>query len=74
MSCYFRHLKPLFEKVGIVLTDANKKDVDRAIHDLLGIKYKDCSATWKEVKKRMAADEDAFATELRKKMAETKEE
>ena len=68
MSCYFRHMKPVFEKAGIVVTDDNKKEVDRAIHEIVGIKYKDCPPTWKEVKKRIAADEDDFAHELCKRI------
>ena len=68
MSCYFRHMKPIFEKAGIVVTDDNKKQVDRAIHEIVGVRYKDCPLTWKEVKNRIAADEEGFANELSKKI------
>ncbi len=66
MTCYFRHLKGVFEKAGIEVTDENKREVDKLIHGLVHKRYKDCPATWKEVKKRIAADEDGFAAELRR--------
>ena len=50
MSCYFRHLKETFAEAGIEITPANKRDVDRAIHKLVGVPYKDCPATWKALK------------------------
>ncbi len=61
-------MKPVFEKAGVVVTEANKKEVDRAIHEIVGVRYKDCPPTWKEVKKRIAADEDGFAAELGKRV------
>jgi hypothetical protein len=68
MTCYFRHLKTIFEKTGITITKENKKDVDRVIHRIVGIEYKNCSATWKEVKKRIAEDEESFVNTLKSKL------
>ena len=34
MSCYFRHLKDIFEEAGVEVTKENKKEIDRVIHDL----------------------------------------
>jgi len=65
MTCYFRHLKTVFEKVGVDVTEANKREIDRVIHGIVGVEYKNCSATWKEVKKRLAEDEDRFITTLK---------
>jgi hypothetical protein len=65
VTCYFRHLKAVFEKAGVTITTANKREVDRIIHNIVGREYKNCSATWKEVKKRLADDEDAFITTLK---------
>ena len=65
MSCYFRHLKTIFEKTGIIITKENKQDIDRAIHNIVGIEYKNCSTTWKEVKKRIAEDEENFVNMLK---------
>ena len=65
MTCYFRHLKAVFEKAGVDVTEANKRELDRVIRGIVGVEYKDCSATWKEVKKRLAEDEDGFITALK---------
>jgi hypothetical protein len=70
MTCYFRHLKPIFEKAGVIITKENKKDVDRAIHSIVGIEYKNCPATWKEVKKRIIEDEQSFVNAIKNKLTE----
>lgn len=65
MSCYLRHMKDLIEEAGVELKD--KKDrmaVDKAIHSLVNVEYKDCSTTWKEIKK-LKEDEN-----FRKKLIE----
>jgi molecular chaperone GrpE (heat shock protein) len=66
MTCYFRHLKPIFQKAGITITKENKQKIDKAIHSIVKTQYKNCPATWKEVKKRIAEDEDNFVTMLKK--------
>ena len=68
MTCYFRHLNDVFDKAGVTVTKENKKDVDRAIHSIVGIEYKNCPATWKEVKKRIAEDEESFVNTLKSKL------
>ncbi len=65
MTCYFRHLKTIFEKAGITVTKENKQDIDRIIHNIVGIDYKNCPATWKEVKKAIAEDEENFLKQLK---------
>ncbi len=45
MSCYFRHLKDIFAEAGIEVTKANRKELDRAFHDIVGVVYKDCPTT-----------------------------
>lgn len=67
MTCYFRHLQGIFEKAGIEVTEANKREIDRVIHEIVGVKYKDCPSTWKELKKRVAQDEELFVLELMEK-------
>jgi hypothetical protein len=57
MSCYFRHIKHLFAEAGLEITPDNKKAVDRAIHRMVGVDYKDCPATWKRVKARFLSDD-----------------
>jgi len=70
MTCYFRHLKSIFEKTGITITKENKRDVDRIIHNIVGVNYKNCPATWKEVKKRIAEDEENFVKQLKREWTE----
>jgi uncharacterized protein with HEPN domain len=70
MTCYFRHLKTVFEKAEIVVTNENKRLIDKIIHKMVGIEYKNCSATWKEVKKRIAEDEKDFVNILKKEIVE----
>lgn len=65
MTCYFRHLQPIFEKAGIAVTSQNKKELDRIIHRMVKVEYKNCPATWKEVKKLIAEDEDKFISKLK---------
>ena len=67
MTCYFRHkqMKDVFERAGVVVTKENRKDVDRAIHSIVGVEYKSCPDTWRAVKARLSEDEDAFIQELR---------
>lgn len=64
MTCYFRHMKDVFSRAGIEVTKENKKALDRAIHSYVGVEYKDCSSSWKEVKK-LAEDEEAFIAMLK---------
>lgn len=65
ITCYLRHLQDVFKKAGIELTKENKREIDRVIHDIVGVEYKNCSATWKEVKKKIAIDEDGFVSKLK---------
>jgi len=65
MTCYFRHLREVFEKAGIEVTNQNKREIDRIIHGIVGVEYKSCSDAWREVKKRIADDEQAFVSSLR---------
>ena len=59
MSCYFRHLKDIFDAAGIEVTGENKKAVDAAVHALLGTVYKDCMSTWRTFKEKVGTDEKA---------------
>jgi hypothetical protein len=63
VTCYFRHLKEVFKKAGIEATFEHR--TDRVIHDIVGVKYKNCPAAWKQIKTRLAQDEVAFVSKLR---------
>jgi len=54
VSCYFRHLNDLFAEAGIKVTTANKKEIDKAIHQIVQVPYKNCPATWKEIKVQLS--------------------
>jgi len=68
MTCYFRHMKDVFVEIGVEVTKENKKEIDRKIHGILGVQYKDCSTTWKHVKARLADNREAFINELRTRL------
>ena len=72
MTCYFRHLAPLFKKAGIEVTQQNRQEIDRIIHSIVGVNYKNCPATWKQVKKNIMENEAAFVVDLRKAWANRK--
>jgi len=57
MSCYFRHIKSILEEAGVEVNPGNKKQIDRAIHQAVGVGYKDCPATWKRLKQEIMTDE-----------------
>ena len=57
-------MKQVFTELGVDVKPENKRDIDREIHKLLGVEYKNCSTTWKEIKKRRDEDESGFMTAL----------
>lgn len=57
MSCYLRHIKDILDEAGIVITPANRKQIDQAIHQAVGVAYKNCPATWKRVKEEIKGNE-----------------
>ena len=72
MSCYFRHLKDIISTAGIEITPGNKKQIDQAIHNIVGVTYKDCPATWKRLKQEIAGDEQKqqeFINKLQKALS-----
>jgi len=69
VTCYFRHLKDVFRKAGIEVTKENKQSIDQAIHRLVNVEYKNCSTTWKEIKRRLAAGEEEFILDLKVALA-----
>ena len=66
MSCYFRHMKDVLADAGIKVTAENKKIVDRTIHELVSVEYKNCSPTWNAVKTHIKNDETARAKFIQK--------
>jgi hypothetical protein len=68
VTCYFRHLAQVFEKAGIQITPQNRQEIDRIIHDMVGVDYKNCPDTWRQVKKRVLEDEAGFVSTLKEKL------
>jgi hypothetical protein len=68
MSCYFRHISDVMEEVGVEITPHNKKGIDRVLHGIVGVEYKNCSDAWKKIKEMVKgdpADRDRFIEKLR---------
>jgi hypothetical protein len=65
VTCYFRHLKEVFQKAGIEVTKENRQEIDEIIHNVVGVKYKSCPDVWREVKKRISEDEADFVSKLK---------
>ena len=71
MSCYFRHLKELFDEAGIEVTPANRNQVDQAIHRLVNVPCKECPQAWKKLKQEILTNEEKrqeFVAKLRATM------
>ena len=72
MSCYLRHIAEILEEAGVDLNNkADRQAADKAIHELVGVEYKDCPNTWRIVK-QFKADE-GFKTKLVSKIREAVE-
>ena len=65
VTCYFRHIQHVFKKAGIEVTSENKREIDRVIHDIVGVEYKNCPVAWREGKKKIAEDEEGFVSRLK---------
>jgi hypothetical protein len=50
-------MQDIFQEAGISVNPNNKKQIDRVIHQIVGVNYKDCSKTWKAVKQTFLFDE-----------------
>jgi len=57
MSCYFRHIKNILDEAGIEVAPSNKKEIDQAFHQIVGVTYKDCPTTWERLKQELIHDE-----------------
>ncbi len=69
MSCYLRHMTDIIDEAGIVISRENRKHVDQAIHQIVGVTYKNCPAAWRKIKEAITSDEQkrrAFIDQLRR--------
>ena len=67
MTCYFRHLAQVFEKAGIQITPQNRQEIDRILHDMVGVDFKNCPDAWSQIKKSVLEDEAGFVSTLKEK-------
>jgi uncharacterized protein YeaO (DUF488 family) len=74
MSCYFRHMKEVFEEAGVKITKENKKEIDRILHSLVDVEYKNCSPTWKAIKEQIKGDDKAWNRFVKRLKDEVKKE
>lgn len=58
-------MKDIFAQIDIEITQENKKEIDRKIHEYLGVEYKNCSQTWKLIKERRAEIPEQFINDLK---------
>ena len=71
MSCYFRQLKDILAEAGVEVTPGNRKEIDRAIHKIVGVEYKDCPVAWRALKQQIMGDAQKrrdFVKKLREAM------
>ena len=61
MSCYLRHIRDVMEEAGIEITPDNRKEIDRILHGIAGVPYKDCSKAWKRIKEMVKGEPDQRA-------------
>ncbi|MBM3699709.1 MAG: hypothetical protein FJW68_02170 [Actinobacteria bacterium] len=68
-------MEQILKTAGIEVTKENKKDIDRAIHKITGINYKDCPDAWKKVKEIIktgtAEEKESFILKLKKEASGT---
>lgn len=68
MSCYLRHLNDVLIEAGIDPDRMDRKQLDRAIHRMMGVEYKHCPDAWKCVKAEIDADREGFVRRLKEVM------
>jgi len=65
-------MRDVLDEAGIEVTKENIKDVDRIIHDLVDVEYKNCSPTWKGIKEHIKGDDKARKQFIKKLKQELK--
>lgn len=68
LSCYFRYMKDVLRDEGIEIGE-KKEDVDRKIHETVGVEHRDCSEAWRRARE-ILTDESRraeFTGELEKR-------
>jgi hypothetical protein len=50
-------MKAVLDELGIDVTPQNKKEIDRILHGLADVEYKNCSPAWRAIKAQIKGDE-----------------
>jgi hypothetical protein len=59
MTCYQRHLRPLFESLGLEYDKTTRARVDAAIREVLGVaESAQCPEVWSAIKALSPAERD----------------
>jgi hypothetical protein len=61
-------MSDILEEAGITVTKENKKDIDKALHSLVGVEYKNCSSTWKELKSMLQNEKRGTIVQMLKEL------
>jgi hypothetical protein len=64
-------MKDVLDEIGVEVTPKNKKEVDRIVHELVDVEYKNCSPAWAAIKERIKGDRAAreeFVGKLTRKL------
>lgn len=59
MSCYFRHMDEIFKELNLETTKENKKEIDKVLHKIVGVEYKNCPDAWKRVKEIIRGNDES---------------
>ena len=54
-------MKDILEEAGITVTRENRQQIDRAVHQAVGIAYKNCPVTWKKIKEDIKGENEKRA-------------
>jgi hypothetical protein len=61
-------MKDVLDEVGVTITPDNKKEIDRILHGIVDVEYKNCSPAWKKIKEMVRGEEaerDRFVKKLK---------
>jgi len=65
MTCYFRHLREIFQEAEIQVTKQNRPEINRIIQTIVHADDKTCPETWQEVKRHISQDKKGFVLALK---------
>jgi len=63
-------MEEIFDLAGIEITKENKKDIDRAMHTIVDVDYKNCPDAWKKVKEIIKGSDEGKKAELIRRIKE----